>query len=88
VHINLAEELLAAARVLGCQPLQDVCLRLLGDFQSRIREYTFDQVKECAPASPSLQRWKSCEIVTCGISSGITLTGPFRDARRFLSTRL
>lgn len=46
VDINLADDLLQAARTLGCQPLEDVCLRLLGDFESRIREYTFSEVKE------------------------------------------
>jgi len=46
VDINLADDLLQSARTLGCQPLEEVCLRLLGDFESRIREYTFAEVKE------------------------------------------
>jgi hypothetical protein len=39
-------------------------------------------------ASGSLQRCKSCEIVKVRISGGRSLTTPFRDARRFPSTRL
>mmetsp|Transcript_7490 Transcript_7490/g.10145 ORF Transcript_7490/g.10145 Transcript_7490/m.10145 type:complete len:192 (+) Transcript_7490:838-1413(+) len=45
VDINQVESLLAAAHHLKCRPLENFCNKMLGDFKSRIREYTFEEVK-------------------------------------------
>lgn len=43
--INLLDELLVAARKLGLRSLEDYCATRLGEFSSRLREYSFAEVK-------------------------------------------
>jgi hypothetical protein len=55
-------------------------------FNHKIRIFYLFRRRTLAP--PSVQRCKDLRIVTVGIEGGRSLTRPFRDARRFPSTRV
>ena len=63
--INLLDELLAAARKLGLRSLEDYCAARLGEFSSRLREYSFAEIKERNAAG-------ECLIIVDGMVLDVT----------------
>jgi hypothetical protein len=60
---------------------------LYANFRSRSATQVRERERERERES-GVQRCKSCEPYAGGVSGGRSLTRPFRDARRFPSTRL
>jgi hypothetical protein len=63
--INLLDELLVAARKLGLRSLEDYCATRLGEFSSRLREYSFAEIKERNAAG-------ECLIIVDGMVLDVT----------------
>ena len=63
--INLLDELLDAARKLGLRSLEDYCATRLGEFSSRLREYSFAEIKQRNAAG-------ECLIIVDGMVLDVT----------------
>ena len=63
--INLLDELLDAARKLGLRSLEEYCAMRLGEFSSRLREYSFAEIKQRNAAG-------ECLIIVDGMVLDVT----------------
>jgi hypothetical protein len=52
--ITLLDDLAAAARTLGLRSLEEACLTRLGEFTTRLREYSFSEIKQRNEAGEAL----------------------------------